>query len=73
MRYFAYTEPGINDEPTEFIMSEQDIFEEYWPYWYSQMAKKYGNDHFLITFENCLEDWVMVNYAVQIEKPTTAK
>lgn len=71
MRYFTYIEPSINDEPVEFLMSEQDIFDEYWPYWYSKMVHKYGKDHPLINFENCLEDWQDLNWA--IEKPPTAK
>ena len=71
MRYFTYAEPGPNDEPLEITMSEKEIFDTYWPHWYSLMVKKYGNDHPLINFENCLEDWVVVNWA--IEKPPTAK
>lgn len=71
MRYFTYVEPGINDEPTEFLISEDEIFEEYWPFWYSKMTKKYGNDHPLVNWENCLEDWKTANWA--IEKPPTAK
>jgi hypothetical protein len=73
MRYFIYLEPSINDEPYEFIMSEQDIFDIYWPHWYSKMVKKYGNDHPLINFENCVQDWVTVNYAIQTEKPPTVE
>ena len=45
MRYFKYVEPGPNDEPLEVHMSEEEIFETYWPFWYNKMVLKFGNDH----------------------------
>jgi hypothetical protein len=71
MRLFTYVEPGPNDTPVEITISEDDIFEAYWPFWYNKMATKYGNDSPLITWENCLEDWKTIHWAT--EKPPTAK
>jgi hypothetical protein len=73
MRMFSYVEPGPNDEPVEVIMTEQEIFDTYWPFWYNKMVLKFGNDHPLINWENCLYDWVTVNWATKIEKPATEK
>lgn len=71
MRHFIYVEPGVNDEPVEVTMSEKEILDSYWLYWCSQMELKYGKNHPLTTQENCIEDWVVVHWAV--EKPPTEK
>ncbi len=71
MRYFKYIEPGDNEEAIEVTMSEKEILQSYWLYWRGQMENKYGKSHPLITEENCIEDWVVVHWA--IEKPPTEK
>jgi hypothetical protein len=71
MRHFTYIEPGPNDEALEKTLSESEIFDSYWPFWYSKMTNKFGNDHPLINWESCLEDWKTIHWA--IEKPPTAK
>lgn len=73
MRYFRFIEPSTNDKPLEIIMTENEIFDTYWPHWYTFMVKKYGNDHPLINWENCLDDWVALYWATKIEKPITEK
>lgn len=48
----------------ECIVSEKEIEESYFPYWKSKMLKVGKED--LISFENCLEDWIIVNWAKEI-------
>ena len=67
MKYFKYQDPT-----GEYTLSEQEILDIYWPFWYNKMVHKYGtNDHPLITRDNCLEDWIVVHWAWQVEKPPT--
>lgn len=48
------------------VYTEDDIIQEFWPYWYDKMVAKYGEGHELITREKCIEDWVAVNWAVEV-------
>lgn len=41
-------------------LSEEEIIRSYWPYWSEQMKNKgYTN----LCKEDCLDDWVTVNWA----------
>jgi hypothetical protein len=46
-------------------MSEQEIRETYYPFWYEKMCRKFGKEvvDAEYTFEHCLEDWIVVNWA----------
>ena len=44
--------------------SEEDIITEYWTYWWGRMIEIGKVD--LITKENCIDDWVVVNWANEI-------
>jgi hypothetical protein len=71
MRYFSYNEYDPNspfaDETGGYIVtvSEDDIKRTYWPYWYNRMCAKYEQAYIdeNYTFEDCLEDWIVVNWA----------
>ena len=67
MKIYSYVEPGLNNEPVEIIYTEYEILFEYWSFWKEQMIKKYGEDHELITEENCIEDWLSVNWATEVK------
>ena len=54
-------------EDIEETYTEDRIIEEYWPSWENNMTKKYGVGHELITKENCIEDWAVVNWAEKIK------
>ena len=62
MRKFAYYELG-QDHP--IIVTEDEIRETYYPYWQRKM-KEIQKEEF-INFENCLNDWIVVNWAWLIE------
>ena len=64
MRYFCYIEPGAPE--TEIItVSEEEIRQNYYPYWKSQMIEKVGEEVFEknYSFPDCLDDWIVVNWA----------
>ena len=71
MRYYSYNEyvedPDINSVVT---VSEEDIRRDYYPWWYDKMCKKYGKNHVDATysFEDCLEDWIVVNWAWKVNE-----
>ena len=74
MRYFCYDElvdPGFLREGTRVVtVSEQEIREEYYSWWYEKMCKKYGKEEVdkNWSFEECLEDWVTLHYGWEVEK-----
>lgn len=43
------------------------MLEGIWDYWYAQMVRKYGEGHYLITEQNCIDDWVVTHYATEIK------
>ena len=48
----------------EYVLTEAQIFEEYWEYWCAQM-RKVGRES-MISRERCLEDWITVNWASEV-------
>ena len=69
MRYYSYVEPTEDGGTAICTFSEEAIMNDYWPYWEMRMIAKYGPGHELITKENCLDDWIVVNWALQVDKP----
>jgi len=69
MRYYTYNEPPIvpGGTPTQPILSEAQILAIYFPCWSKQMRKA-GKQN-LISFENCIKDWVVVHWAWEVLKP----
>ena len=67
MRVFKYNEYE-DTEPR--LITEQEIKVEYWPYWYERMCKKFGKQEVdsKFTFEDCLDDWVIVNWAWEVKE-----
>jgi hypothetical protein len=49
------------------VYTEQDILNEYWGVWSARMTEMFGPDHPLITKENCIDDWTVVNWAEKIK------
>lgn len=67
MRYYTWVEPKSGDDPSPVYVtwSEEEIREKYYPYWYGRMCEKFGKDEVddLYTFEDCLDDFVVTNWA----------
>lgn len=62
-RIWAYYEPiGKNTTSSrEVVVSEKQIIEKYYDDWCERMEKAGKKD--LISPENCIQDWVVVNWA----------
>lgn len=54
------------DETVFRRITEREIFEKYYPYWLGRMEEA-GKDEWDMTFENCLEDWKIVNWAYEVD------
>lgn len=57
------------DDPTthySVTYTEQEIIDEYFDFWYIRMVKKFGVGHHLITRENCIDDWIVSNWAWEV-------
>lgn len=55
-----YADPG-----GEYILTEEQIYNEYWDYWCIQMRRVGKED--MISKERCLEDWITVNWAWEVK------
>jgi hypothetical protein len=69
MRYYSYNE--YDDQGGHIVtMSEEEIRQKYWPYWYKKMCAKFGQE--LVdekySFEDCLDDWIVVNWAWEVKE-----
>ena len=58
----------VNSWKRELVVyTEKEILDMYWDYWYAQMVRKYGQGHYLITEQNCIDDWAVTHYAKEIK------
>ena len=63
MKTYLYLEQGEHwSKDIMHTVTEKDILDAYWPVWHKLMEKKNGPDHELITAENCIADFVTVNW-----------
>ena len=46
--------------------TDSDILDCYWDYWEDKMSRKFGKDSLHITSKNCIDDWVVVHWAVRV-------
>lgn len=76
MRYFSYNEydpdSPLADEYGGYVvtLSEEEIRNQYWPFWYSRMCDRMGKERVDSTysFQDCLDDWVVVNWAWEVKE-----
>ena len=61
MKLYKYCEP-CGDK----YITEQQIIEQYFPYWSKQMDKV-GRKH-LINYKNCIEDFCVVHWGFEVEE-----
>lgn len=64
-RYYCYNEMTDDGGNEVITLSEEEIKETYYPYWYGKMCEKFGKEKVdeTYTFEDCLDDWIVVNWA----------
>ena len=67
MRKFEVIEPisDTNMTPIVKVYTEQDIIDEYWEVWSSKMIQRHKL--LMVTRENCIDDWIVVNWAAPIK------
>lgn len=63
MKTYCYYE---QDCEGVLLITEQEIIDKYWDYWYKKMVKKYGVDNELITLDTCILDWCSDNWAEEM-------
>ena len=68
MRCYEVSYLNADNKDMREILSEMEILQQYWKYWYSRMVEKFGPDHPEITVQNCIDDWVVVNWAVELKE-----
>lgn len=61
IRYFKYS-----DQTGDYILSEENIIEEYWDYWCKRMEHVGKKE--LINPENCIHDFCVINWAFEIKE-----
>ena len=49
----------------DVVISEEDILDEYWDFWYEKMVRDDKRKH--ISHYNCIQDWVVINQAEEME------
>jgi hypothetical protein len=64
-RAWAYIEPGPNNEPVRVVVSEDELRQTFWPWWQERMIRA-GKEN-LVTFENCVEDFIVVHWAELVD------
>lgn len=64
MRYWSYNEPAGTGSIV-VTMSEDEILDQYWNWWYSKMCEKFGREVVdnNYTKQDCIDDWVVVHWA----------
>lgn len=72
LKYYTYVEPKAPPDDMEAVyvtLSEQEIIEQYYPYWSSRMIQKFGKEHFEATYseKECIEDFCVIHWAWEVE------
>jgi hypothetical protein len=77
MRYWSYNEydpdSPLADETGGYVvtLSEKEILDRYWDYWCKRMYEV-GKDPEVHTFQDCIDDWVIVNWAWESTNDTSS-
>jgi methanogenic corrinoid protein MtbC1 len=68
MRYYSTASMDESGNDIVETLSEEDIREQYYPYWYGKMCNKFGKEHVDANycFEDCLVDWIVVHWAWEV-------
>lgn len=65
MKVYQYVEPDIDGNEITVTMNEDQIMQEYWAYWVDRMIEVGKEDE--ISRENCISDWIVVNWAWELK------
>lgn len=71
MKIYFFNDPVFKDgEIVGNVVQEytrEDVLRDYWKWWNEKMIAKYAEGHELITEDNCIEDWKVINFAWEVE------
>lgn len=66
MKYYTIVYPDVTESGNEYdhweTLSEQEILDQYWTYWFLKMVDN-GEPDEKLTSEQCIEDWCIVHWA----------
>ena len=71
VRYWSFDEWVKTDPLMEgcsnntVTLSEQEILDSYYPFWYDRLCKNYSKEYVDANFskEDCIEEWVIIHWA----------
>lgn len=66
MKYYTICFPGKYGQNVIETWSVEQIIESYYPYWCGKMREKFDNPY--LDRDMCLDDWIVVNWAVETDK-----
>ena len=69
MRYWSYNE-RLNEIDSHVVtVSDDDILDMYWNWWYGKMCEKFGSEVVDrdYTKQDCIDDWVVVHWAWEVK------
>ena len=69
MKYYATSYPDENGNDIVETLSEKEILDEYWDYWYSRACRQLGKEHIdaNYTIQDCIDDWVTTHWAILVD------
>ena len=70
MRYWSYNEQTESlDDAIVVTVSDDEILNQYWPWWYSKMCEKFGKEVVDRDYskQDCIDDWVVVHWAWEVK------
>lgn len=69
MRTYQTSYPDEDGNDVTETLTEEEILNEYWDYWYYRMCQKFGEEHVKknYTKQDCIDDWVVVHWAILLK------
>lgn len=61
MKYWTYVEYGKEGKEETRTLSEAQIIKQFFPWWSKRMRE--ADKGHLINHQNCIDDWVVINWA----------
>ena len=67
MKYWTICYPDNEDNVVYETLSDEDILNQYWDYWYGKMCQKFGKEHVDANYskQDCIDDWCIVHWATE--------
>ena len=75
MKYYTTCYPDENGDNVIETLSEQEILNDYWDYWYGKMCEKFGKETVDSQYskQDCIEDWCVVHWAAESDSKGIVK